>query len=359
MSILPNPTIHTATFKACPSDFIVTEQLDIDFDGQGEHLWVYVEKIGMNSAFVARPLSKWAGIGVRDVGYSGLKDRHAKTYQWFSLRLPNRQPPAENFADFIKEHLQDGESIHIQKSAWHGRKLNRGTHQANHFIITLKDITDDKHAIESQLAHIAQHGVPNYFGEQRFGRNGQNLETARLFFEKLLASPKPYKPHKKDLEKHSLLISAVRSHLFNEILALRVLDGSWDAPITGDVFNLDGTGSIFSAPIDDEIVTRLDTHDIHPTIALYGIGENKATDDALSLENRIFMDKKYHTLTQGLLKVNAKMLRRATRLIPQNLAWQWLNDTSLKLDFSLPKGAFATVLLDVLVEQLCEPDKRG
>ncbi|MFA9485637.1 MULTISPECIES: tRNA pseudouridine(13) synthase TruD [unclassified Moraxella] len=351
-----SPSI-TATLKQTPADFIVTEQLTLDFDGVGEHLWVYVEKINLNTTFVARLLSNWANIPSRDVGYSGLKDRHAKTYQWFSLRLPTKTLPDGNFDDFIKDKLHANEAVHIIKSAWHGRKLNRGTHKNNHFCITLKNIKGDQFAINARLEHLLQHGVPNYFGEQRFGNGGENITKAIAFFEQLLNSDKPYKPHKKDLERHSLLISSARSHLFNEVLATRVADDSWDKPLTGEVFNLDGTGSIFTADIDDTIIKRLQIHDIHPTIALYGVGDNKASQDALATENHIFHDDKYRTLVQGLEKVGIKMARRATRLLVHELVWQWQDDTTLVVEFTLPKGTFATVVLSAFIDVLSEPNR--
>lgn len=346
--------ITSATFKDTPTNFIVRENLDLDFDGQGEHLWLYIEKIGMNTAFVARLLAEWAEIGVRDVGYSGLKDRHAQTFQWFSLRLPNKTAPQMAFAKFVADKLHTNESIAILDEHWHGRKLGRGTHKSNHFTITLRHVIGDKTAIDEKLTHIQQAGVPNYFGEQRFGNDGNNLAKAQSFFEKLLASPKPYKPLKKDLERHSLLISSARSHLFNEILALRVADGTWDQAVAGDVFNLDGTGSIFTADIDETITARLAKHDIHPTIALYGTGDNKASQSALALENSVFDDNKNATLIKGLQKVNAKMLRRATRLMVRDLSWQWKDDV-LTLSFALPKGTFATVVLGALIARLDEP----
>lgn len=351
MPITTKPTIISATFKDTPADFIVTEKLNLKFDEQGEHLWLYVKKTGMNTTFVAKLLAQWAEVPSRDVGYSGLKDRHAITHQWFSIRLPKKNQPEQSFADFIQGKLQDGEEIDILQQFWHGKKLHHGTHESNHFIITLKNIVGEKSAINAQLEHIAKHGVPNYFGEQRFGHDGNNLTKAQMFFEKLLASSKPYKPSKKDLERNSLLISAVRSHLFNQVLTLRVADNTWDKAISGDVFNLDGTGSVFTSDIDDEIRERIDNHDIHPTIALYGVGENKASKQALDLENQVFQDEKNIIFTKGLQKTNVKIMRRSTRLIVQKLSWQWQNDT-LVMSFTLPKGTFATVVLHTLSQTL-------
>lgn len=348
------PTITNAVFKQTPDDFIVTERMDIAFDGEGEHLWLCLKKINMNTVFVARLLSKWAQIPVRDVGYSGLKDRRAKTYQWYSLRLPKKNKPNTDFNDFIADKLQPDEHIQILQTHWHGRKLNRGTHNANHFMITLKDVQGDQNAIEAQLSDIAQQGVPNYFGEQRFGRDGNNLNKADDFFTKILTSNKPYKPHKKDIEQHGLLISTARSYLFNQILALRVANDTWNKGMAGDVFNLEGTASVFSAKLDDDIRVRLENKDIHPTITLYGVGDNKVSGDALTLENQIFCAEKYNTLTQGLKKIGVKSSKRATRLLVSDMHWQWTGN-DLQLSFELPKGAFATVVLYALVQHLNEP----
>ncbi|MFB2539632.1 MULTISPECIES: tRNA pseudouridine(13) synthase TruD [unclassified Acinetobacter] len=176
------PSIVCADFKQQPSDFVVTEQLDIPFSEQGEHLWVYVSKTNLNTSFIASLLEKWADIPLRDVGYSGLKDRHAITYQWFSLRLPKQQPPTNNFHQFTKSMLQPHEQATILKHIWHHKKLGRGIHKSNHFRITLTNITGDTAKINAQLELIKSMGVPNYFGTQRFGVDGNNITQAYRFF---------------------------------------------------------------------------------------------------------------------------------------------------------------------------------
>ena len=177
---LPQPTqppLRQATYKAYATDFVVNEILPLDFTGEGEHLWLHIEKLGMNTAYLAKLLSEWAEIPLRDVGYSGLKDRHALTTQWFSLRLPKKQLPESEFAPL---DIGVNESLTILAQQWHNKKLNRGTHRANQFIITLRDIQfadleatvseqdlsakkSDKSAVEQHLANISTTGVPNYF----------------------------------------------------------------------------------------------------------------------------------------------------------------------------------------------------
>lgn len=344
--------IRHAIYKSTPADFIVTENLSIEHTHDGEHLWLHITKVNLNTAYVARLLADWAGVPVRDVGYSGLKDRHAITHQWFSIRLPTKTVPSVAFGDFAKPYLHDGESIEIGEQVWHSRKLNRGTHKSNHFTITLRAITGDVHAIDDRLNQIKTGGVPNYFGEQRFGHDGNNIHRAEQFFEKILASPKPYRPSKKTAERDSLLISTARSVLFNAMLDARVADGTWQTGMDGDVFNLDGTGSIFSADIDDDIRARLISGDIHPTAPLYGAGTPKHGADVAVLYDTVLSRDEFAVFCQGLLKIDAKMSYRPLRLLVRLLTWRWADDASLVLDFELPKGAFATVVLSAVVDEL-------
>lgn len=344
--------IRHAIYKATPADFIVTENLSIDHSGDGEHLWLYITKINLNTAYVARLLADWAGVAVRDVGYSGLKDRHAITHQWFSIRLPTKTVPSTPFADFAHPSLHDDESIDIRHQVWHSRKLGRGTHKSNHFTITLRSITGDKTAIDDRLNQVKTGGVPNYFGEQRFGNDGNNTHRAKQFFAKILASPKPYRPNKKSAERDGLFISTARSVLFNALLKARVADGSWQTALDGDVFNLDGTGSIFTAKIDDDIHSRLTSGDIHPTAPLYGIGIPKHTGDVARLYDTVLSRDDFMVFCQGLEKIDAKISYRSLRLLVQDLAWRWADDATLILDFTLPKGAFATVVLSAVVDEL-------
>lgn len=346
------PTITQATFKGCADDFFVHEMMEIDFDGQGEHCWFFIQKTNLNTAFVTELLAKWANIPSKDIGFSGLKDRRAVTKQWFSLRLPKKTLPDESFADFAKPLLKDDETLTVLAWHWHSKKLNRGTHKANRFIITLKDVQGDKTAINAQLHTIKQRGVPNYFGEQRFGKDGDNLPKALSFFEKLLATDKSYRPHKKDRNKHALYISVAKSAIFNALLSRRVLMKCWDTPINGDVFNLDGTGSVFCADIDDTIMARLHAGDIHPAGMLYGTGKRLSDMQALSLENETLTQ--FDTFVRGLDKIDTKCSYRALRLLVRDFEWTWQND-DLTLQFVLPTGSFATSVLSAMMKNAPTP----
>lgn len=350
---LPNPytpSIQQAVYKQTAHDFIVHELQQIDFCQHGEHLWLHIEKVNLNTHFVAKLLAKWADIPIKDVGFSGLKDRHALTTQYFSLRLPKKVLPAISFPEFLQQNpLNFNEKLTILTQHWHNKKLQRGTHKFNQFIITLKNVVGDKRAIEQQLHLIKKQGVPNYFGEQRFGQNEDNLHQAvALFQQRLNLNPRKAK----DKERISLYLSSARSELFNAILAKRVLDSSWQTPILGDVMNLSGSQSIFvPSEIDDTICHRLDTADIHLTGAMWGAGELQSFAEVAKLELFVINNNPtYQLFAQGLADFGLKQQRRALRLLAKDFTWQWLDENSLQLAFCLPAGCFATTILACLLQ---------
>ena len=360
------PPIKQALYKAKPEDFVVNERLEVDFTGEGEHLWLHIKKSGINTAYLAKLLSEWADIPLRDVGYSGLKDRQALTTQWFSLRLPKKQKPDSDFAPVdIKEH----ETVKIIAEHWHNKKLNRGTHNANQFVITLRDIEfakdqtlGDKSSVEQHLQTISKTGVPNYFGPQRFGFGGNNIrEALNLFARPLKSTSSAKKKNKRKSavrEQNSMELSAARSLIFNQILAARVQDGSWNTGLNGDVFNLNGSGSIFASEhMDETLQARLASGDIHPTAVMWGAGNNKVAGDAGELENTVVQqDALLAALATGLEQREVKAQRRALRLPVEDLSWRWADEQdgeqTLVLSFTLTTGSFATSVLASVVEHL-------
>lgn len=362
---IPQP-LRQATYKTQNNDFIVNEVLPLDFTDAGEHLWLHIEKSGINTAYLAKLLSEWADIPLRDVGYSGLKDRQALTTQWFSLRLPKKQKPDSDFAPVdIKEH----ETVKIIAEHWHNKKLHRGTHRANQFVITLRDIEfakdqtlGDKLSVEQHLQTISKTGVPNYFGPQRFGFGGNNIrEALNLFVRPLKSTSSAKKKNKRKSavrEQNSMELSAARSLIFNQILAARVQDGSWNIGLNGDVFNLNGSGSIFgSEAIDDALRARMMSGDIHPTGVLWGVGNDKVSGMAAQLESDIVKNNALLTqLAMGLEQRDVKAQRRALRLPVEDLSWQWSDEQdeeqTLVLSFTLTTGSFATSVLASIVQHL-------
>ncbi|MFS8064054.1 MAG: tRNA pseudouridine(13) synthase TruD [Luteimonas sp.] len=320
--------VLSAKIRTAPEDFVVEELDGFQASGSGEHLLLTIEKRGMNTAFAAKQIAAWAGIAEMGVGYAGLKDRHAVTRQRFSVHLPRRIAP--DVAALEKDGLR------ILGSQWHAKKLPRGALAGNRFVLTLRDVQGERADIDARLQLIATRGVPNYFGEQRFGRDGDNLGNALAMF----------RGHRVGREQRGYLLSAARSALFNRVLALRARDGSWERGLDGEVWMLDGNRSVFGPePWNELLAARLAAFDIHPTAPLWGRGDLRTTDAACQLEQSALDDGDSLALRAGLEAAGLKQERRATRLRPLELTWQWQAGTVLQLRFALPPGTYATAVL--------------
>ncbi|MCK5727341.1 MAG: tRNA pseudouridine(13) synthase TruD [Thiotrichaceae bacterium] len=321
----------TAKTRQKIEDFIVEEIPIVTPEGEGEHLWLLIRKTGANTDWVAGQLAQWFGVKRHDVGFAGLKDRHAITTQWFSIYLPGK-----TFAD-LREEIPEAlaSSIEILEQTQHKKKLRRGTLKGNRFTLILRDCEGDFNQLEETLEGIKQKGIPNYFGEQRFGRDFGNISSARDWFNG------NFKPRKRQLK--SLYLSAARSWLFNLILSSRVDAGIWNKALSGDVFMLEGSHSWFPDDKDKSIPQRLDNQEIHPTAVLWGKGQLDTTEEAASLEKSIADQEE--VLAQGLIKEGVKKDRRALRVLVGELSHQWKDSTTLELSFTLPAGSYATVAL--------------
>jgi tRNA pseudouridine13 synthase len=263
-------------------------------------------------------------VPVRDVGFAGQKDRHAKTIQWFSVRRATGAGTNWESLDLPGARVHRGER--------NQRKLRPGAHAGNEFRIALRGIAHIDEHLDRLLQDCSKLGVPNYFGEQRFGRNFGNIELARSFFAgKRLRR-----------EERGLAISAARSLLFNEILSHRVLDGSWDRLLEGDLASLDGSGSVFEVGEPDAtLVQRCREFDIHPSAALWGKGEPGSRGPVAELEKSVAA--RFAELAAGLER-HADQSRRALRLHIKDFRWS-LDADVLWLEFFLVSGGFATALL--------------
>jgi tRNA pseudouridine13 synthase len=306
----------TATLKSLNEDFIVTE-LPLQWpSGEGEHIWLDVEKNGANTAFVAQQLAETAGVQERDVGYAGLKDRWAITRQWFSIYFPKGETP-----DLTR--LQHPEFKVLSQSR-HVKKLRPGDLQGNRFRIVLRDVRGDRDAIEANLQAVASQGVPNYFGAQRFGFDGGNVEQGRAMLAREIRVRNP--------KKKGIYLSAVRSFVFNEVLALRIQQGLWGQSLPGDVMDEAG----------------------RPTGPLWGRGRVSTTEQAQALENGVAA--RHATLCDGMEHAGLDQDRRALVACPTEMSWDWPQADQLTITFSLPAGNYATsVLAEIL--HTTEPDR--
>jgi len=301
-------TDASGTLKAENADFRVDEIPLAQPCGEGEHVWLHIEKNGANTAWISKKLAELAGVKEMDVGYAGMKDRNAITRQWFSIYLPRVEAP-----DFSQ--LNDEEMTLLTQTR-HSKKLRRGDLLGNRFEILLTQVQGDKDVIEKNLLQIREHGVPNYFGAQRFGHGGGNIESGRA----MLAGEFKVK----NRNKKSIYLSAVRSLIFNDVLAERIKRGLWGLSIAGDI-------------MDDSGV---------PTAPLWGRGRLSSTEETLTLETEVA--ENHAALCDGLEHAGLSQERRAVAAVPANFGWEWqekADSADLRLTFSLAAGYYATSVI--------------
>jgi tRNA pseudouridine13 synthase len=312
--------------RSLPEDFIVKENLSFEPSGAGEHAFLQIEKKGENTEFVARQLSRFANVRQRDVSYAGLKDRYAVTTQWFSVWLPGKADP-----DWMQF---ESDSVKVLQAVRHARKLKRGVLSGNSFKLTVRDWLGDQAKTIQQLEQIKANGIANYFGSQRFGNEGQNVSKALAMFEGT----------KVGREQRSIYLSAVRSYLFNMILAERITQNNWNQALAGDTYQFDLSHSCFQSDQPDaEIIRRLTAGEIHPTGVLWGRGDV----DALDVE-QVIIDR-HQRMAQGLVASAVDRDRRALRVNVLDLQWRFVDDAVLELCFTLPAGSYATSLLREII----------
>ncbi len=295
------------TMRTFAEDFIVDEKLGFEPDGDGEHIYLHLCKRHVNTDWLAQQIAKFTGVKRHDVGFCGLKDRHAQTSQWMSVYLP--KAPEPDWGQFLAQLAGE---VTLNAVTRGRRKLRRGMHQSNTFQLIIRAETPvDEGALQARLRCIAQQGVPNYFGDQRFGRQGQNLVAADAW----LRDGRKIR----DRSQKSMIMSAARSHLFNLVVAQRVREGTWRTVLDGDV-SLNG----------------------YPTAPLWGRGRS-ATELGPAETERLALEPVQDWLSR-LEHCGLDQERRSTVLMPEDLQWQFGPEV-LQLTFSLSPGQYATALL--------------
>ncbi|WP_311750870.1 tRNA pseudouridine(13) synthase TruD [Proteus columbae] len=322
----------TGLLKSIPEDFIVCEDLGFTLDGEGEHVMVKIRKTGCNTAFVAEKLAKFVGIHPRDASYAGLKDRNAVTEQWFCLRMPGKEMP--DFSQLVLEGCEILETTRQQ------RKLRIGTLKGNHFTLVLREISD-RDFVDTRLAQIKAKGIPNYFGAQRFGRNGDNLRQAMRWATDEIRV--------KERGKRSFYLSAARSAMFNHIVSKRLEYDLYSKVILGDAMQLHGRGSWFVVDEAElaQTQTRYEEHDVHITAPLPGKGDLGTQSQALDFETENLAE--YEDFWSLARQERVDNTRRAINVLPENMSWNWVDDTTVSLSFFLPAGSFATSVVRELI----------
>jgi len=288
--------VASGVIKSQVEDFYVEELMAPELTGEGEHVWLWVEKSGQNTEFVAEQIAVFANVKKMDVGLSGQKDRWAKTRQWFSVYLGAKSEP-----DWQCFEL---EGVVVLKHVRHSKKLRRGEHYANHFKIIVRELSGAD-SIDAILSRIKLQGFPNYYGMQRFGFQGANLDRGARFFEGEIKASR---------SQRSFYLSAARSFLFNLNLAQAVGSGAWLTDTLG--------GPLY--------------------------GDLQRDDDPLSkIEAEIL--EAYPSLAKGIHKNRLKLERRSYKVVPDAFSWE-IDGSNLSLTFNLPTGIFATSLLSETID---------
>lgn len=324
---------NSARLKAQASDFRVAETLPFELSGSGEHLYLHIEKTGLNTGYLAQQIALFYGVKERDVSYAGRKDKHAVTRQWFSVWLPGKSDaPLPTF---------EYENCQLLETQWHNKKLRTGAVQSNQFVITLQDLSSDEE-LANRIELVKQFGVPNYFGPQRFGNINANGVPGNLVLANYLLAGESIRKR----EKRSMAISALRSWLFNECVSARLQ--KWQTePKAGDAMSLAGSNSFFVVDdIDAEILQRLAEKDIAITAPMWGKGQLSTEQSVAEFEGDLAMLNS--TLCDTLEGLDLRQERRKILLYPQGLTWQ-LEQQTLTLQFSLPSGCFATSVIRELL----------
>ena len=319
---------QTALLKAECADFIVKEELGYAMSGEGEFVAVRVRKIDNNTIFVGEKLAAFCGVSARNMSYAGLKDRKAITEQWFCIQMPGK--PTPDFSQF----QMDG--VEILEVTCHNRKIRTGSLEGNHFEILLRNAMETDE-LKVRLEIVKNLGFPNYFTEQRFGRDGHNLTEAMRWATGEIKV--------KDRKKRSFYLSAARSEVFNLVVSERVKLGLATQVLPHDILQLNGTHSWFQADQNEDLntlQTRLEKRDILLTAPLIGESEHLAND----IENQIVAQ---HQALRALMKQERlKPARRPLLMQAENFSWQF-EPEGLRLKFYLPAGSYATALVRELV----------
>jgi tRNA pseudouridine13 synthase len=317
-------------FKSVPEDFVVEEVLGFEPSGEGEHCLVWVEKRDLDSNTAASRLADALGLRHRLVSHCGLKDRHAVTRQWFSLHMPG-QPSPEPAA-------LESEGLRVLRITRNTRKLRRGIHLGNRFTLRLREPDFDATLAAERWQRIIERGAPNYFGTQRFGNEGRNVEKALAMFRG------DFSP---DRLLRGILLSAARSHLFNAVVAARMAAGTWDRALSGEVYGFADNGTILlpEKHRGDE-AQRFQQGVCELTAPLWGVGELQSVGEVRELESAIAAE--HPGLTTGLEAAGLRQERRVMRLRPEQPSFTALENGDLELTFALPKGTYATTLLSEL-----------
>jgi tRNA pseudouridine13 synthase len=324
--------------KSVPEDFIVEELPAYAPSGEGGHTFLFIEKRGLTTDEAVSELSRALGVRREDAGVAGQKDRQALTRQWVSL--PG--DVAEKARTFVLESLK------VLQTAKHPHKLRTGHLLGNRFTITIRSVTEGESRARAVLEELGRRGLPNYFGQQRFGARGDNAARGRALVKGEL---------KRGMGRgeRRLLVSAYQSERFNRYLDGRIDDGLLETALVGDVLKKTDTGGLFiadEASLPDAQL-RLSARALVVTGPMVGhkmMAPPEGTP-AAAREQAVWDEDGLGPPAMAALGKLAEGTRRPLT-VPLGAPSVRAGDEAgtLVLDFSLPPGAYATVLLQEVMK---------
>lgn len=322
--------------KEQPEDFRVVEIPAYDPCGEGEHLFVRIEKTGLSTEELVGDVASRLGIARREIGTAGLKDKWAVTEQTISI-------PAAHESQLAGI---DAEAYRILSAQRHTNKLRTGHLRGNRFEIRIREALHPEHA-DAIVQRLQQTGLPNFFGSQRFGRDGRTAADgfALLSGAKL---PRAFPPRRR---RHlvKLTISAAQAALFNHVLAERMDRGFLERILAGDVARVVTSGGLFVVDDPDTDQTRFDAREIVPTGPMFGPKMRQAEGEVAIWEREVLESSGLSTEAfRSFGKVAAGTRRPLLVGIEELSVREEEGDVFLK--FTLPPGTYATVLLQEITK---------
>jgi len=349
--LYPVKVKNSFVFNPSSRDFIVDEIPLYEFTGEGEHLIVHVRKKDMTTWEMISAIAKYCKIKQRDIGYAGLKDKHAMTMQYISLLAKGNEEKLKTF---------NHEKIKILSTTRHNNKIRTGHLKGNRFKIRLKKVLGvQKDKLDSVLKWVKHYGVPNYFGNQRFGNSGDNWKEGKAILDGTLKI--------RDRKTRIFLINAYQSYLFNGWLSKRIelsmllesfseseseglfklskgaLSGTKAQPhffkiLEGDLMMHYPYGRVFELESMEEEAKRFSEFDIAPSGLLAGTRVTSAQKVAGDIERDYYREE-----------ITENGSRRYAWIKVSDIKKRYVEEKAhYELEFTLPKGAYATNLLDVL-----------
>lgn len=315
-------------------DFAVDELPAYPATGEGDHVFVQIEKRGLTTPQAATVLARAAGVPVRDVGWAGMKDRHAVTRQWLSLPPPARPEAVAGFAEG---------GVTVLAAVRHRHKLRTGHLSGNRFALVVRDVDGDAEDAAARaraiLAALAEHS-PNWYGEQRFGARGDNAGAGLAIIR--AGGKGGGAPRQK-----RLLVSAFQSYLFNQWLSERIADGLDRTVLAGDVLQKRSSGGMFTSSEPELDQSRLVGGELAITGPMFGAAMRSPPDGSAAhrREARLLDALGLGPADFAPLGGLASGTRRAAAIALGEPAVEALAPAAIRITFTLPAGAYATAIL--------------